>query len=93
MFWGKGDSARLTDEERRTLDELRRLVETNHIIALSPEQVDLALAALRLYGGFSAATGVFAGARNTFLWIGSMLLIWWSIQDWAILFIRRAVAE
>lgn len=81
MFWGGGDSSKLTMEERKTLEELRRLVETGHIIALTPEQATMAVSALKFYAAVTATSGMLAGMRNVFVWIGGALAIWWGFKD------------
>lgn len=88
MFWGNGDSSKLNDDERKTLAELRRLGETGHLIGLTPEQTAVALAAIKFYQSVTATTGLIAGARNVAMFIGSMLLIWWSVRDAVIAFIK-----
>ena len=88
MFWGNGDSSKLNEDERKTLDELRRLGETGHLIGLTPEQTAVALAAIKFYQSVTATTGLIAGARNVALFIGSLLLIWWSVRDAIVAFVK-----
>jgi len=91
MFWGNGDSSKLTMEERKTLDELRRLVETGHLIGLTAEQSALALSAIRFYGAVTATTGVLAGFRNVLVWIGGGLAIWWATKDFIDAYIKSTI--
>lgn len=88
MFWGNGDSSKLNEDERKTLDELRRLGETGHLVGLTPEQTAVALAAIKFYQSVTATTGLIAGARNVALFTGSLLLIWWSVRDAIVAFIK-----
>ena len=88
MFWGKGDSSKLGPAERETLERLRRLEETGHITGLNPEQVLIALAAIKFYSSITATTGVLAGARNVSLWVGGCLVTWWAAKDFIIAFIK-----
>lgn len=88
MFWGNGDSSKLSEDERKTLDELRRLGETGHLVGLTPEQTAVALAAIKFYQSVTATTGLIAGARNVALFTGSLLLIWWSVRDAIVAFIK-----
>lgn len=88
MFWGKGDSARLTEEERVTLDDLRRLVETGHIIALSPEQSAMAVAAINFYAMVKSAAVLLTGLRNALVIAGALLGFWWLGHDAVVNFIQ-----
>jgi hypothetical protein len=92
MFWGKGDSSKLGPEERAELEKLRRLVETGHLVALSPEQTDIALAAIKFYGNVTATSGILAGAKNVGLWIAGLVMFWWVSRDAVVTFIQ-AVAK
>lgn len=80
MFWGNGDSTKLTDEERVTLDHLRRMVETGHISALSPKESEIALAAIQFYGSWMASLRLLNSVKNVALLIGALLAIWWASQ-------------
>jgi hypothetical protein len=88
MFWGNGDSSKLSPEERATLDQLRRLVESGHLIALSPEQTKVALAAINFYGALTATTGFVVGVRNTLYWVAGLAGVWWVSKDTLITFIQ-----
>lgn len=92
MFWGNGDSGKLGPQERAELERLRRLVESGHIVALSPEQTAIALAAIKFYGNISATTGVLAGTRNVSIWIAGMIAVWWTSKDAVVEFVRSIVA-
>lgn len=92
MLWGNGDSSKLSPDERKTLDELRRLAETGHIVGLTPEQSKVAVAAINFYAGVTATTGMLAGARNVLMFIGSICLMWWATKDVIVEFIKKAVA-
>lgn len=80
MFWGNGDSTKLTEEERVTLDHLRRMVETGHISALSPKESEIALAAIQFYGSWMASLRLLNSVKNVALLIGALLAIWWASQ-------------
>lgn len=92
MFWGKGDSARLTEEERVTLDDLRRLVETGHLVALSPEQTEVAVAAINAYAMVRSAWVLVIGFRNALVIAGALLGFWWIGHDAVIGFIQSVAA-
>lgn len=92
MFWGNGDSSKLSADERKTLDELRRLGEIGYIVGLTPEQTQVALAAVNFYSKLTAATGLIAGARNVLLFIGSLFVMYWATQDVVVQILRKMVA-
>lgn len=81
MFWGKGDSSKLDDEQRRTLENLRRLVETGHVIALDSDQAQLAIEALDWYQQWTSVMKLARSVRNTALLVAGLLALWWGMQD------------
>jgi hypothetical protein len=91
MFWGVGDSSKLQPEERQTLDALRRLGETGHIVGLTPEQTKVAIAAIQFYASVTATSGIIAGARNVLLFIGSICVMYWAVKDFAVQFVKTSV--
>lgn len=82
MFWGKGDTSKLEEEERNTLSHLRRMVETGHLVALSPEQVEVAIRAFEFYKNFESAFKAIKMLRNAAALIGFMLVTWWATEGW-----------
>lgn len=92
MFWGRGDTSKLTEGERKTLNDLQRMVETGHIVGLTPEQSELALDAIKFYGSVRAGAGLVVGFRNVLVFVGGLLMIWWASNDAIIQFIRTVVA-
>jgi len=90
MFWGIGDSSKLSTEEKQTLDALRRLGETGHIVGLTPDQTKVAIAAITFYSNVTATTGIIAGARNVLLFLGSLCVMWWAVKDVVVQFIRSS---
>lgn len=92
MFWGNGDSSKLTPEERDTLDTLRRLVESGHVVALSSEQTKVALDAIRFYGAVTATTGILIGVRNVAYWVGGLTMAVWLAPDAVKGFIQAILA-
>lgn len=81
MFWGRGDSSKLSVEEKIELEKLRRLAETGHIVTLSPEQTEIAVAAIKFYGSISATSGLLVGIRNVFIWIAGIVTVLWTFKD------------
>lgn len=86
MFWGNGDTTKLSEEERTTLGHLRRMVETGHLVALSPKESETALAAIQFYGSWLSSLRLLNSVKNVALLIGALLAIWWASQgavlDW-----------
>lgn len=91
MFWGNGDSNKLSLEERKTLEELRKLVETGHLVALTPDQTVIALNAIKFYTAVTATSGLFAGVRNVLVWFGGALAIYWAIKDGLAAYIKSVI--
>ncbi len=91
MFWGKGDSSKLSEEERLTLDDLRRLAETGHIIAFSPEQSEKAVRAVNLFSVIDSALVLLTGLRNALVIAGALLGFWWVGYDSIVAFIQSVV--
>lgn len=93
MFWGKGDSSKLSEEERITLDDLRRLVETGHIIGLSPEQSAMAVRAINFFAKVDGAMELVVGFRNALVIAAALLGFWWVGHDAIVSFIQTVAGE
>jgi hypothetical protein len=78
--------------EQKTLAELRRLVETGHIIALTPEQSATAVDAINFYSMVRAVGPLLVGVRNILLFLGSLIAIWWAGHDAIVDFILTVTA-
>lgn len=89
MFWGKGDTSKLDEEVKGTLDHLRRMEETGHIVALSPEQAQIALRAVAFYGQWETMLRLLMGIKNVALLIGALLAVYWATGDWLVATIRE----
>jgi len=76
MFWGNGDSSRLEDQEAKTLKDLRRMVETGHIVALTADQSKVALRAIDWYQSWEGTFKVLSSIRNTAILLGFLLTLW-----------------
>lgn len=92
MFWGQGDSSKLSSEERALLEGLRRLTESGHITALSPEQTKVAIAAVNFYSAVTATSGVLVGVRNVAYWVAGFVGFWWVSKDTVVTFFKALVA-
>jgi len=93
MFWGKGDSSKLSDDQLHTLDDIRRLVETGHLIALSPDQSAVAVKAINFYAMIMSAMALLTGFRNAMLLAGGLLGIWWVGHDAVVEFIKTVAGS
>lgn len=76
MLWGKGDSSKLEERQAQTLSDLRRMVETGHIVALTPEQSEMAIRALNWYEMWESTFKLLASIRNTAVLLGFLLTLW-----------------
>lgn len=90
MFWGKGDSSKLTPDNKALLENLRALEENGYIIGLTPDESRVAMAAISFYSAVTATTGMLAGMRNVLLFLGSLCVIYWSTKDVLIQFIKSS---
>jgi hypothetical protein len=88
MLWGKGDSSKLQDREVATLSDLRRMVETGHIVALTPDQSELALRALDFYGSFESSLRLMKSLRNGLVLAGFFITLWWATEGQIIDYLR-----
>jgi hypothetical protein len=89
MFWGKGDSSKLSPESRQVLERLRELEESGHIVALTPDQTQDALRAIKFYQSVTATTGMVAGMRNVSYWLAGMVVLWWTSKDAVVAFLKH----
>jgi len=78
MFWGKGDTAKLKAPEKTTLDNLERLVETGHIIALDPGQTESAVLAVEFFGQIRSVLKLAGSLKNIGLFVGLILSAYWA---------------
>ena len=80
MFWGLGDTSKLADEEKATLNNLRRLVETQHIFALTPDQSQVALRAITFYSQWESVLRLLNSIKNIAYLVGALLAIYWATK-------------
>ena len=81
MFFGKGDSSKLTEEQAETLSHLRRMGETGHIVTRSPDQTESDIRALDNLAQWDSAFKVMRTLRNTGLLVTGLLATWWVAQE------------
>jgi len=86
MLWGRGDSSRLDDDTKKTLNHLRRLTETGHVIALDPDQSDTAVYAVDFVSQWKSVFKLLSSLKNVGLLVGALLFMYWATQgaivDW-----------
>jgi hypothetical protein len=93
MFFGKGDSSKLNEDEAKLLSGLRRMVETGHIVALNADQSTLALEMIDWFTQWKSVLRLGASLRNVALLLTGLLTLWWMGQDWIVEFIQRAAGK
>lgn len=91
MFWGRGDSSKLDEETRRTLDHLRRMEETSHIVTLNHEMSQVAIRAITFYSRFESLFAMMSSLKNVALLVGALLAVYWASEGWIIEKIREIV--
>lgn len=86
MWWGKGDTSKLDEDQKRTLDNLRRLAETGHIVTLDHDDAMIAIEALDWYRQWTSVGKLMRSVRNIGLLVAGLLGMWWATQgaiaDW-----------
>ncbi len=93
MLTGNGDSSKLTEEELHTLSALRRMVETNHIVSLSPDQTKLVLEMIDWFSQWKSVLRLAASLRNVSLLLGALLGFWWVSKETMVEWIRTVVEK
>lgn len=77
MIWGKGDRSGLDDETLETLNQLHRLVESGHIIALNDTQAAVLLRAIRSYADWEGTLRTLSHIRNVMGLMAFFFVSWW----------------
>lgn len=93
MFFGKGDSSKLNEEEAKMLSGLRRMVETGHIVALNSDQSILALEMIDWFTQWKSVLRLGASLRNVALLLTGLLALYWAGQDWIVDFIKQSAGN
>lgn len=91
MLTGNGDSSKLTATELKTLSELRRMVETKHIIALSSDQSQIVLEMIDWFIQWKSLLRLANSVRNVAFLMGGLLVIWWSSKEAIAAWVREIV--
>lgn len=84
LFWGKGDSSKLDDNTKATLDHLRRMEETGHIVALTPDMAHMAVRAVEFYQRWESVLALGMGMKNVALLVGALLAIYWASEGYVV---------
>lgn len=82
MWWGRGDTSRLDEKTKDTLDHLRRLEETGHILTLDERSALVAARAVDFYGQWESALKLAASVKNVAILVGALLAIYWATEGW-----------
>lgn len=84
MWWGRGDTARLDEDVKRTLEHLRRLDETGHLTALDARRAIVAARAVEFYSQWESALKLANSVKNVALLVGALLAIYWATEGWIV---------
>lgn len=91
MLFGRGDTSKLTPEERATLEQLRRMQETGHIVILEAEKTAVLLRMVDSYSRWESVFELGRSIRNTALLIAGLLAVWWATEGAITDFIRSRI--
>lgn len=91
MWWGRGDTSKLTEEEKQTLYHLRRFEETGHVTALNDRQAGIGVRAVEFYGQWESLLKLMTSVKNIALLVGALLAIYWATGDFLLVQIRAAL--
>jgi hypothetical protein len=91
MFLGNGDTSKLESDEQATLAHLRRMIETNHLIALNPKESEVAVRAITFYSRWESVFALIQSLRNVIVISAGGLGFWWVTggENFITEFIRR----
>lgn len=93
MLTGNGDSSKLTAAELKTLTELRRMVETRHIVSLTPDQTELVLEMIDWFSQWKSVLRLADSVRNVTVLLGGLLALWWASKEQIVEWIRGVVSK
>lgn len=91
MFWGRGDTSKLDPATKKTLEQLRRLVETGHLTALEAEKAAIAIRGIEFYGQWESVLTLMTRFKNVALLVGAILAIYWASEGAVVDWIREVV--
>lgn len=90
MWWGRGDTSKLSDEEKVTLAHLRRFEETGHIRALDDKRSETAMRGVDFFAQWESTLRTITSLRNTLVMFGGIIAIWLTFKTQIIAFFTAA---
>lgn len=84
MWWGRGDTSQLGEEEKLTLEHLRRLDETGHLTTLNAQQAAAATRAVAFFGQWESMFRLATSLKNVALLVGALLALYWATEGWIV---------
>jgi len=93
VFLGEGDTSKLEGNEQTTLAHLRRMIETHHLVALTPKESQVAIRAITFYARWESAFALVNSLRNVVFLTAGGLAFWWATggENFVTEFVRRSV--
>lgn len=91
MFWGRGDTSKLSEDEQKTLNHIRRMEETGHVVALPPEKSAVAVRGVDFFGQLESVFRVLNSIKNTSMLVGALLAIYWATKGSIVAWIASLV--
>lgn len=93
MFLGNGDTSKLDEPQQATLAHLRRMIETGHIVGMSPKESQVAIRAITFYSRWESTIALLGSLRNIVLLTAGGLAFWWATggENFITEFVRNAV--
>lgn len=93
MWWGRGDTSKLTADQQKTLSALRRLEETGHLTTLDSGKAAVAVRGVEFYGQWESIIKTMTSVKNVALLVGAILAIYWASEGAVIEWIRSIVSK
>lgn len=93
MWWGRGDTSKLTADQQKTLAALRRLDETGHLTTLDAARAQTASRAVDFYGQWESIIRTMTSVKNVALLVGAMLAIYWASEGAVVDWIKSVVGK
>ena len=95
MFLGNGDTSKLESDEQATLAHLRRMIETNHLIALNPKESEVAVRAITFYSRWESVFALVQSFRNVMVLTAGGIAVWWFTggENFISEFVKEAVEK
>ena len=91
MFWGRGDTSKLDPATKKTLEQLRRLDETGHLVTLNAERAAIAIRGIEFYAQWESVLILLTRFKNVALLVGALLAIYWASEGAVVDWIRNVV--